>query len=75
MSSDIQPLHDPLLKGWEPTWKVDVGNDCEVGVVMDDGCFLVLVPNENGQWLPTKWIPVAAARFIGDLAARSGEKT
>ena len=32
---------------WEPTWLVDCGNDCKVGITMDDGCYLVLVQDQK----------------------------
>ncbi len=54
---------------WEPTWLVDCGNDCKVGITMDDGCYLVLVQDQKAQWQPTKWIPAAAARFMGKSLA------
>ncbi len=61
---------DPgLVSPWKPIWRVDVGHGCEVGVTTDDGCFLVLCPDETGQWWPGQWIPPAAARLIGSLSA------
>ena len=54
----------------EPQWKVDVGQGCEVGVAIDDGCYLVLLPSEVGQWRPTTYIPRAVALFLGQLASR-----
>ena len=56
---------------WQPRWRVDVGHGCEVGVTTDDGCFLVLCPDETGQWWPGQWIPPAAARLIGSLSAEA----
>ena len=53
---------------WQPRWRVDVGHDCEVGVTVDDGCFVVLVQNESSEWHPTAHIPVAAARLIGTVS-------
>ncbi len=53
---------DPgVVSPWQPRWRVDVGHGCEVGVTVDDGCFVVLYPDEMGQWRPGTHIPVAAA--------------
>ena len=57
-----------IVAGYVPEWKVDVGSGCELGIAIDDGCFLVLYPKETGQWLPGKHIPPAVARKLGDLA-------
>lgn len=56
---------------WKPRWTVDVGHGCKVGVTMDDGCFLVLVPDGTGQWWPGQWIPPAVARLIGSVSAEA----
>lgn len=53
---------------WHPQWTVDVGQGCEVGITIDDGCFVVLCANEVGQWRPATHIPAAAARLLGALA-------
>ena len=53
---------------WEPLWTVDVGCDCKVGITVDDSCFMVLSQNMAGQWRPSTHIPIAAARFLGELA-------
>jgi len=60
---------------WQPKWEVDVGHNCKVGITTDDHCFVVLVPafemkggevEYTGEWKPTPWIPMAAARLIGE---------
>lgn len=56
-----------IVAGYDPEWKVDVGSDCELGIAIDDGCFLVLYPNETGQWLPGKHIPPEVAKKLGSL--------
>ena len=56
---------------WQPQWTVDIGHGCEVGVTVDDGCFLILCPDETGQWWPGQWIPPAVARLIGSLSAEA----
>lgn len=53
---------------WEPEWLVDVGHGSVLGVVMDDHCFVVLYPKENGRWEPGTHIPEAIARFLGSVA-------
>ena len=60
---------------WEPQWRVDVGNGCEVGLTVDDHCYVVLLPSyatdssEPQGWKPGKWIPKAAALKIAELGA------
>ena len=55
---------------WQPRWIVDIGHGCKKGITTDDGCFLVLVPNPNGngQWYIGEWIPVAVAKQLGEFA-------
>jgi hypothetical protein len=53
---------------WQPKEIVDLGNDCKVGIVTDDGCYLVLLPSSNGFWKPTSWIPARVAIRLGELA-------
>jgi hypothetical protein len=58
---------------WEPRWRVDVGSGCEVGLTVDDHCYVVLLPHystessEPAGWRPGKWIPRAAALKIAEL--------
>jgi len=58
----------PNVAGYNPKWKVDVGSGCELGIAVDDGCFMVLYRNKTGQWLPGKHIPPAVASKLGELA-------
>jgi hypothetical protein len=53
---------------WQPEEIVDIGQGCRVGITTDDGCYMVLLPNQNGFWKPTNWIPKEAARRLGELA-------
>lgn len=51
---------------WKPEWMVNCGQDCAVGLAVDDGCFVVLYQHEN-QWKPGSHIPKAAAEQIARL--------
>ena len=53
---------------WQPEWVVDVGCGCELGVTIDDGCFVVLYPNGCGQWQLGTHIPLEVAKLLGKLA-------
>ena len=53
---------------WTPKWLVDCGKGCEVGITIDDHCFVVLAKNWADQWMPTTHIPWEAAGTIGDLS-------
>ena len=55
---------------WQPRWTVDTGRGCTVGLTLDDGCYVVLLPNAVGQWRPTPWIPRQAAELIGALVGQ-----
>ena len=52
---------------WIPEWFVDVGHGCTLGVTIDDHCFVVLYPDESGQWSPGTRIPEPVARFISSI--------
>ena len=60
---------------WHPQWIVDVGHNCQVGIATDDGCFVVLYPNEVGQWRPATHIPVAVAQLLGQLRMAKSTKS
>ena len=51
-----------------PQWLVDIGNDCQLGIDIDDHCFRVLVKNYDNDWVLTKWIPPKVALKLGELA-------
>lgn len=53
---------------WQPDEIIDLGQDCKCGITTDDGCYMVLLPNQTGFWKPTNWIPLKAAIRIGELA-------
>ena len=59
---------------WIPEWLVDVGKSCEVGIAIDDSCFVVLVKSWAGQWLPATHIPPRAAEEMGKLAAERANR-
>ena len=51
---------------WMPKWIVKMKPN-NIGITIDDHCYLVLVRKEGGQWMPTKWIPKEAVIFIAEL--------
>lgn len=51
---------------WQPTWLVEVDGQ-NLGVGIDDHCFVVLYPQEGGGWRPGTHIPEAIARFLGSV--------
>ncbi len=51
---------------WVPRWLVDAGG-VDVGITIDDHCFVVLAMTEHG-WRPTSWFPWQVARRLGELA-------
>lgn len=53
----------------EPMAIVDVGHGCRVGIMSDDGCFLVLYPQPGGGWKPGKHIPRQAVEKMAELLA------
>ena len=63
--------------GLQPDELVNLGNDCWVGIVEDDGCFVALTPDVSEpydpdtscNWKPLPWIPPKVAVRIGYLAA------
>jgi len=58
----------PTSELWHPEWLVDDGNEVQIGIVMDDGCYVVLAQTHIGHWRPITHIPVEAAKMIGRLA-------
>ena len=52
---------------WVPEWQVDVGHDCVLGIALDDHCFVVLYPQEDGSWRPGTHIPQQVAQFMAGI--------
>lgn len=46
-----------------PRQRIECGEYCEVGIAIDDHCFVVLLHSEQG-WMPTPWIPKEAAEWM-----------
>lgn len=62
-------MGDPALKSnWQPAWRVDVGHGCEVGLVVDDHCFVALLERDGG-WKPTPWVPKAVSEEMAKRVA------
>ena len=53
---------------WKPRWFVDIGGQCQIGIDIDDHCFVVLTKNVVGSWTPSQWIPPIVAVRLGELA-------
>ena len=56
------------VAGWQPEWIVDIGHGCEVGITIDDGCFVVLCKDWWGNWRPSPHIPHQVVHFLDELA-------
>ncbi len=62
-------LGSPAASRWKPEWTVPLKGGGEIGVRRDDHCFVVMVPDANGEWQLTKHIPQPAATLICSLLA------
>lgn len=58
----------PKAVHWVPRWLVDCGKRCEVGITIDDHCFVVLAKDWSGKWGPTSHIPPVVAQRLSELA-------
>jgi hypothetical protein len=65
---ELDVATQPKTTAWTPKWIVDCGKDCEVGLTVDDHCFLVLIKGDSGEWQPCKHIPREAAKKMWELA-------
>ncbi len=54
---------------WQPDWVFSLNSGGEIGLVVDDHCFVVLTIDHNNQWHPSYHIPEGMADHIGRLAA------
>ena len=61
-------VEKPTSDVWHPQWLVDVGSEVQVGIALDDGCYVVLAQTQIGQWKPTTHVPVEAAKMLSRLA-------
>ena len=52
---------------WSPDWRVPVGQG-EMGVTVDDGCFVALTQDEWGYWNPVAHVPAIVAQSMGQAA-------
>ncbi len=57
---------------WQPRWTVDIGNNCQMGLTIDDGCLVPLVLTYDEQWIPTHHLPEALVSFIKDMVEGFG---
>ena len=53
---------------WQPRWFVNFANQPQVGIDIDDHCFVVLTKNTVGGWTPSEYIPPKVAIRLGELA-------
>jgi hypothetical protein len=64
-----QTLIEPeVISNWQPKWVIATQVGSEMGVTIDDHCFVVLSPNGQGQWQSVKHIPKRVALRLGELA-------
>ncbi len=52
----------------EPDWRVPIGHGIEMGVTVDDGCFVALTQDEWGYWNPVAHVPAVVAQSMGQAA-------
>lgn len=64
---EIDMSQYPASVTWIPRWLVDCGKGCEVGITIDDHCFVVLAKSSSGQWGPATHIPWQAVDKLGKL--------
>ena len=67
MVARVEQVKIDVKSNWQPKYIVDVGCGCEVGLSTDDGCFIVLYPNDVGQWELGTHIPMQVAQLIAKL--------
>ena len=65
--SEKDEFSRPICSVWHPQWIVTTPNGSDVGITLDDGCFVVLCSWPKGEWHPTTHIPPVAAEKIGSL--------
>jgi len=57
MKRDANAANDPRVRSqWQPKAIID---EPSLGVTIDDGCFVVLVRNDLGDWNPTTHVPLS----------------
>jgi len=62
-------LEIQVKSSWQPKELIDIGSGCQCGITTDDGCFVVLAKNWEGEWKPASWIPPQVAQRLGELAS------
>lgn len=65
---EIDMSQCPTGPVWIPRWLVDCGKGCEVGITIDDHCFVVLVKDWHGNWRPARHIPREVAERLAELS-------
>ena len=60
LDSDFDPEIDRQVI-WRPKWEVNLNDDSKLGIAIDDGCFVVLYPTDDGGWQPGTHIPKSVA--------------
>ena len=67
MTRDKPALGDE--SNWQPRWVVRLPSGSEVGITLDDGCYVVLTFHVDiGAWKPAYHIPKNVAVELGSLA-------
>ncbi len=52
---------------WKPKWML---SDPDIGLTVDDDCFVVLVNDGQGHWYPTTHTPLKMTRAVSDTISR-----
>ena len=58
---------DPTQPIWVPEWVLVDKHGCRVGLTVDDHCYVVLLPDEEGRRKLVSWIPPIAVEKIVEL--------
>ena len=61
--AEVAQPTNPSAATLRPRWRVECGAECEVGITVDDHCFIVLLKREH-EWMPTPYIPREAAEWM-----------
>lgn len=67
VSKQLDERSDPQIGHpvkWQPRWEVNLSHDSKLGIAIDDGCFVVLYPTEDGGWQPGTHMPKSVAERI-----------
>ena len=67
MVTEAEKTITDVKPNWQPQWLVKDKHGCECGITIDDHCYVVLCRDWEGNWKPSKHIPITVAEFLGKL--------